>query len=230
MSRATSGSSSASLHYGILVNMHRLTRAATAFSNFSTDVLSLDLVLSRRQRSVPIRSTLSPAPHVSLQELPIEILLTIREHLFEIHRKETPNEFFAEHRAFSVCDCCDHHFDRPSDPAKWDRWDWEDHESWGCDICAELTEDPTAEAVPPLHHDSRAAYAEPASVQVEPIRRLLRAYGLALPSSTPVDTQNTKVRNYRLAVTLPPASTPAPRPRPSHPNLPTHTIRHCLIP
>ena len=99
MSRVEFGSSSASLQYGILVNLHSLTRAAKAFATFSTDVLSLDLILSRRRRAVAIHSTLvAPPPRVSLQDLPIEILLTIREQLLAVHLSSTPNDFLESHR------------------------------------------------------------------------------------------------------------------------------------
>lgn len=105
MSRVEFGSSSASLQYGILVNLHSLTRAAKAFATFSTDVLSLDLILSRRRRAVAIHSTLvAPPPRVSLQDLPIEILLTIREQLLAVHLSSTPNDFLESHRGFFVAD------------------------------------------------------------------------------------------------------------------------------
>ncbi|KAL8277652.1 hypothetical protein RQP46_009925 [Phenoliferia psychrophenolica] len=75
------GASSATLGYGILVNVHTLIVAAKAFATFSTDVHSLDLILGRRSRAVAILSTLSPPPNLSLQALPIEVLLLIRHQL-----------------------------------------------------------------------------------------------------------------------------------------------------
>ncbi|KAK4702680.1 hypothetical protein P7C70_g3539, partial [Phenoliferia sp. Uapishka_3] len=98
--RDEEGSTSASLHYGILVNFHTLVRAATAFASFSSEADTLDLILSRRQRGLPIHSTIAPTPSISFHSLPVEVILLVREELRELHLAKTPNAFLEKHRGY----------------------------------------------------------------------------------------------------------------------------------
>ncbi|KAL8278972.1 hypothetical protein RQP46_008641 [Phenoliferia psychrophenolica] len=112
------GSTSASLEYGILVNVHTLVVAAKTFATFSTDVHSLDLILSRKSRAVPILSSISPPPRASLQSLPTEVLLLVRQQLLDLHLAATPNAYYKAHSTFFD----DDHFGVP------DLWDWDEGE------------------------------------------------------------------------------------------------------
>ncbi|KAL8277654.1 hypothetical protein RQP46_009927 [Phenoliferia psychrophenolica] len=94
---AEQGSFSASFVYGIQVNAHDLIQRAKAFSTYSTDAHALNLIISRRRRSAPVLSILSPPPNASITTLPLSILLLIRAQLLKIHIDATPHLLFDEH-------------------------------------------------------------------------------------------------------------------------------------
>ncbi|KAL8284124.1 hypothetical protein RQP46_004873 [Phenoliferia psychrophenolica] len=210
---AQPGSTSASLQYGILVNLHSLRVAATAFPAFCKDALSLDLILSRRDRGVPIQSTITPAPLISLAELPIEILLLIRRHLRDSHLDTTPNLFLEAHAGFfdssdwdgedqseldeSECECpvVDGTFSCSAEM-------WEVHDDGDCDYCFEFIWEDT--------YDTRK--------DVDLIRRLLRSYGLAYTFKDVIDAEGTVPRDYCVAITLPSTVLPRSKAEPPPPD------------
>ncbi|KAL8290585.1 hypothetical protein RQP46_002843 [Phenoliferia psychrophenolica] len=224
------GSSSATFAYGILVNLHTLVVAAKAFSTFSTDVHTLDLILSRRGRAISIQSTSTPPPRVSLQGLPLEILLLVREHLLGIHLEATPNVFLEQHEGFldfcqgsdvdwSECECsldgeiecsCSEEtkkarerYKMMSEPSKWDSYLWTLHDECDCDFCANA-----AWAGKSFHRAGHAgckAYSCDGceAFAVQQIRRLLRAYGLSLSTPTYASPHGAEARDFLAAIILP---------------------------
>ena len=95
-------SSSASVLYGITVNVHDLIRGARAFTKLTRNTIVLDLLLARKKR--PTTGVLVPctsghrhlSPSSSLSTLPAELLLLIRDHLRHSYIAAEPSYWVKE--------------------------------------------------------------------------------------------------------------------------------------
>ncbi|KAK4702685.1 hypothetical protein P7C70_g3534, partial [Phenoliferia sp. Uapishka_3] len=220
--RDEEGSTSASLHYGILVNFHTLVRAATAFASFSSEVDTLDLILSRRQRGLPVHSTIALSPSISFSSLPVEVILLVREELRELHLAKTPNAFLEKHRGYFddwdddedyICGCGgDECWGKPDTPRyersriareryeskmeqRADPAKWDD-ERW--DLHIETDCDYCWE----MCDNWKALFKDDALTQIS-IRRLLHSYSLSLAVPSIIGGSWPNARNQSVVISLP---------------------------
>ncbi|KAI5476646.1 hypothetical protein MNV49_007424 [Pseudohyphozyma bogoriensis] len=201
------GDSAASLVYGLPLNAHDLVKAGQAYDKFVPNAFVLDLIIARKERGGVVRyeESSTAGSRIGLADVPIEVLDMIRWELLQSFVEEERSYFAIAHDSWTecfvecaweeglvYCDCvsCQPYSPNDSkgktplskfrkrwgDPNQWGEWEWEKHDEDGCDWCCDMSW-------------GDRFWGEHSEQGESSLRRLLKAYGLALPSNTSL-TQN----------------------------------------
>ncbi|KAI5476645.1 hypothetical protein MNV49_007423 [Pseudohyphozyma bogoriensis] len=191
--------SAGSLVYGLPINAHDLIKAGKAYDKFVPNAFVLDLIIARKERGGVVKYEKRWKGRIGLADVPIEVLDMIRWELLNRFVRKERSYFAIAHdwmgdlfEQYAVedgkipcdCDACEDfgtygEEERKAvkrkrkiwkDPSKWGEWEWDVHDD-ECDSCSEMIW-------------GGQIWGENVAKGISRVRRVLRVYGLSLPSTT----------------------------------------------
>ncbi|KAI5476639.1 hypothetical protein MNV49_007417 [Pseudohyphozyma bogoriensis] len=214
--------SAGSLVYDLPINAHDLIKAGKAYDKFVPNAFVLNLIIARKERGGVVKYEKRWKGRIGLADVPIEVLDMIRWELLQSFVEEERSYFAIAHDSWTecfvecaweeglvYCDCvsCQPYSPNDSkgktplskfrkrwrDPNQWGEWEWEKHDEDGCDACCDMSW-------------GNAFWGKHSEQGESKLRRLLKDYALALPSTTSL-TQNipdpSRADHLALIVALP---------------------------